>query len=81
MAGEVSCAEMRKALEESLEFLGEHSKKVVLFHMTTRHGISLDDNGCSSIQEIDSALRVLLGEGASVVMASLNKKLGAAVRK
>lgn len=73
----VNCVEVRKALEESLDFLGEQSKRVVLCHLTTRRGISLADENCSSLQEIDSALHSLIGEGATVVMWNVNRKLSA----
>lgn len=77
----MNCIEVRKVLEESLDFLGEHSKKVVLYHLTTRHGISLGDKDCSSLQEIDSALHALLGEGATVVMWNVNRKLDASRKR
>lgn len=77
----MNCVEVRKALEESLDFLGEHSKKVVLYHLVTRHGISLDDHDCSSLQEIDGALHALLGEGATVVMWNMNRKLEASRKR
>lgn len=73
----MKCAEIRQALEESLDFLGEESKRVVLYHITTRHGISLADENCSSLQEIDDALHSVFGKGADVLMWHVNKKLDA----
>jgi hypothetical protein len=73
----VDCVEIRKALEESLDFLGAESKRVVLYHMTTRCGISLADENCSSLAEIDRELHSILGEGATVVMWHVNRKLDA----
>jgi hypothetical protein len=77
----VNCAEIRKALEESLDFLGEESKKVVLYHMTTRHGISLEDENCSSLREIDDALHSIFGKGADVLMWHVNSKLDASRKR
>jgi hypothetical protein len=66
---------MAKALERSLDMLGEPSKKALLFHLTHTLKVPIDKKDCS-IEEIEGALKQILGEGASLVVASLNSELG-----
>jgi hypothetical protein len=65
---------MAKALEKSLNMLGEPSKKTLLFHLTHTFKIPIERKNCS-IEEIEGALKQILGEGASLVVALINKEL------
>lgn len=67
---------IRRALEESLDPLGENSKRMVIRHIT-HNGISLDEKDCSSVQDIHRELQSLLGEGATVITSRMNRKLAA----
>lgn len=64
--------EVARALERSLDMLGEPSKKALLFHLTHTFKISLDD---ISMEELESALKEILGESSSLVIASINSEL------
>jgi len=65
--------DMAKAIDRSLDMLGEPSKKAMLFHLAHTFKIPLE--GKCSIREIESALKEILGEGASLVIASINNEL------
>ena len=65
---------MARALERSLDILGEPSKKALLFHLTHTFKVPVNRKGCS-IKEIEGALKQILGEGASIVVASINNEL------
>jgi hypothetical protein len=65
---------MAKALERSLDILGEPSKKALLFHLRHTFKIPIDRKNCS-LEEIEGALKQILGEGASLVVASINSEL------
>lgn len=67
--------DIAKALERSLGMLGEPSKKALLFHLTHTYKIPVDKKDCCPLEEIKDALRQILGEGASLVVASINKEL------
>ena len=62
------------AVDRSLDMLGEESKKALLFHLTHTFKIPLNGGKCS-IDDIEGALRQILGEGASLVVASINNEL------
>jgi hypothetical protein len=64
--------EMARAIDRSLDILGEDSKKALLYHLTHTFKVPLE--GCS-IDEIEGALRQILGEGAALVVASINNEL------
>ncbi len=72
-------SDVAKALERSLGILGEPSKNALLFHLTHTYKIPVDMKNCS-LEEIESALRQILGEGASLLVASINKELGRETR-
>lgn len=65
---------MARALEKSLDMLGEPSKKALLFHLTHTFKVPIEQKNCS-IEEIEGALKQILGEGASLVVASINNEL------
>jgi hypothetical protein len=49
-------------------------KKALLFHLLHTFKIPLDRRDCS-LEEIEGALKQILGEGASLVLASINSEL------
>lgn len=63
---------MAKALDRSLDMLGEPSKKALLFHLTHTYKVPIGD---CSLDEIEEALKKILGDGASIVVASINSEL------
>jgi hypothetical protein len=65
--------DVARALERSLDMLGEPSKKALLFHLTHTFKISLDKN--CSMEDLESALKEILGESSSLVIASINNEL------
>jgi hypothetical protein len=65
--------DMAKALDRSLDMLGTQSKKALLFHLT--HTYKVPINSDCSIDEIEGALKKILGDGASLVVASINNEL------
>ncbi len=65
---------LRRDLEIAMSFLGESSRDKLLYLLIHRFSISLGDGLCSSMGEIEAALRELLGEGTSIIMARLNNK-------
>jgi hypothetical protein len=66
--------DVAKALDRSLDMLGEPSKKALLFHLTHTFKIPVDRKSCS-LEEIEGALKQVLGEGATLVVASINSEL------
>lgn len=67
-------ANMAKALDKSLDMLGEPSKKALLFHLIHTFKIPVERKDCS-LEEIEGALHQILGEGAALVVASINNEL------
>lgn len=65
------------ALGAALDFLGEDSKRVVLFHMAEKHGIRAGSR--VSLAEAEAALASLLGAAAPVIIAAMRRLLGARV--
>jgi len=64
---------MTNALERSLDILGDPSKKALLFYLTHTFKVPVKD---CSVEEIEGALKKILGEGASIVVASITDELG-----
>jgi hypothetical protein len=58
-----------RSLYKALEFLEDSAKNALLYHITHKYGVRLDDLSCSSIQQIHKALEEMLGSaGADIVM-------------
>jgi hypothetical protein len=66
--------DVAKALDRSLDMLGEPSKKALLFHLTHTFKIPVDRKSWS-LEEIEGALKQVLGEGATLVVASINSEM------
>ena len=65
---------LRTSLERALSVLGDSSKQVLLFYMAEHCGISFDDRKCS-VDEIESALKSVLGAGSSIITERMYKEL------
>ncbi len=68
-------AHVMAALGAALDFLGQDSKRVVLFHLAERHGIRAGSR--VSLAEAESALESLLGAAAPVIISAMHRMLGA----
>lgn len=64
-----------KAVDRSLDILGPSSKDALLFHLMHTYNISLDEANCSPLEEIQDALRQVLGKGAALVISWINSEL------
>ena len=71
--------ELERLLEESLDILGATPKRTVLSYLLAS-GISFEKNKCSSADDIDQALRKLLGTGAEIVLGSNWKQKAAMIQ-
>ena len=56
-------------LEESLDKLGAVPKRTILGYLFAR-SISFDEKNCSNVDDIEQALRKLLGTGAELILDS-----------
>jgi hypothetical protein len=64
-----------KAVDKSLDILGPSSKNALLFHLMHTYSISLDEGNCSQLEEIQDALKQVLGKGAALVISWINNEL------
>ena len=60
---------LKRLLEESLDKLGEVPKRTILGYLFARN-ISFDEKNCSNVDDIEQALRKLLGTGAELILDS-----------
>ena len=65
---------LQRDLDMAMEFLGQTTRDKLLFILTDKFHISLAGEKCSTLEDIEAALRELVGEGASIIMAKLNKQ-------
>ena len=63
------------SLENALAVLGEPSKQTMIYYMTKYYGISFGGNRTSSLEEIEAALRGILGSGAVIITEKLYSEL------
>ena len=63
------------SLEYALSVLGESSKQAMIYYMTKYYGISFGGSNTSSLQEIEAALRGILGSGADIITERLRSEL------
>ena len=61
--------ELKCLLEGSLDKLGTVPKRTILSYLSTR-GISFEEEKCSSVDDIEQALRKLLGTGSELILDS-----------
>ncbi|MEP0824976.1 MAG: hypothetical protein HRF40_05775 [Nitrososphaera sp.] len=73
---------LKRALDISLDVLGEPSKQALLYYLQERHNISIQDGGrCFSLEEVETALNALLGAGSLMIIDMVKKELGTADNK
>jgi hypothetical protein len=63
------------SLENALAVLGESSKQTMIYYMTKYYGISFEGSKISSLEEIEAALRGILGSGAVIITERLYSEL------
>jgi hypothetical protein len=58
-----------EALDNTLDMLGQNSKRALLFHLKESSGISLNPANSFSLRQLDAALQRVLGaSGATVIL-------------
>jgi hypothetical protein len=62
---------VRNAVEDALGILGDASKAALLYHLADKYRISLDS---CTMAEVKAALKEMLGEGASIITAVIDKR-------
>lgn len=65
---------LKKAFEKSLDVLGERSKKSLLVYLE-KDGIKFSEQDSPSIEELESALRLIFGQGAYIITNEFHKNL------
>jgi hypothetical protein len=69
-------AHLKKAFEKSLDVLGERSKKSLLVYLEKDLGITFREQDSPSMEELESALRSIFGQGAYIITNEFHKNLG-----
>ena len=67
--------QLKKAVEKSLDLLGEPSKKSLLLYLEKEFRISFTEQNSPRLEEIESALKFILGQGATLITDELRKNL------
>lgn len=62
---------VRNAVEDALGILGDASKTALLYHLANKYHVSLDS---CTMAEVKAALKEMLGEGASIITAVIDKR-------
>ena len=75
MTTQLSRIAFRKALEKSLDLLGEPSKKSLLLYLERDFGISLSHHSAADAQPVEAALKSIFGQGAYIITDEINKNL------
>ena len=75
MTEQKSRAQLKKAFDRSLELLDEPSKKTLLFYLDREYGISFGEQESPRIEDIEAALRSILGRGAYIITEEFHKNL------
>ena len=68
-------AHLKKAFEKSLDVLGERSRKSLLVYIEKDLGITFREQDSPSIEELESALRSILGQGSYIITNEFHKNL------
>jgi hypothetical protein len=68
--------QLRRALEKSLDVVGEGAKTSLMNFLEKEYGISFAENSLPRLEDIESALRSVLGQGAGIITGELRKNLG-----
>lgn len=68
-------AHLKKAFEKSLDVLGERSKKSLLVYLERDLGITFREKDSPSVEELESAMRSIFGQGAYIITNEFHKNL------
>lgn len=68
-------ANLKNAFEKSLDLLGEPSKKSLLLYLEREFNISFSDQNSPKIEEIESALRQVFGQGSTIITDQFRRNL------
>lgn len=66
--------DMVRALHETLDMLGEPSKKALLNALEQDYGLVLSEDRCSPQEQIEAALTSMFGPGAEILIKEWKKK-------
>ncbi len=72
---DADCDQLQKAFEKSLDLLGDRSKKSLLSYFFREFDISFNNGDCPRVHDIEIALESVLGTGADIVLAEMQKNL------
>ena len=70
-----SRATLKRALEKSLDLLGEPSKRSLLNYLEKEFKIAFTDRNSPKVEEIESALRQVFGQGSVIITDQLRRNL------
>ncbi|HJS82719.1 MAG TPA: hypothetical protein VJ742_07765 [Nitrososphaera sp.] len=68
-------ARLKEAFDKSLDLLGERSKRSLLAYLEKELGITFREQDPPSMEELESALRSILGQGAHIITNEFHKNL------
>jgi hypothetical protein len=69
------CERLQRALEKSLDSLGREPKEALLFHLMHTYNIAIGGTNCSSLEDIENTLAIMLGKGSEIVMLWIKAEL------
>ena len=69
-------SQLKKAFDKSLDLLGEPSKRSLLLFLEREYKISFNESRAPRIDEIETALKSVLGQGANLITNELRRNLG-----
>lgn len=75
MTGQYTRIALKRALDKSLEVLGEPSKKSLMVFLEREFSISFGHNTTPTIEELELALKSVLGTGAYIITEEFRKNL------
>lgn len=65
----------KRALEKSLDLLGEPSKRSLLVYLEQDYDISFKKNECPRLKDLESALNSILGRGSYLITEELRRNI------
>ena len=69
-------SQLKKAFDKSLDLLGNQSKRTLLLFLEKEYKISFTVSRAPKVEEIESALKSILGQGANLITDELRRNLG-----
>jgi hypothetical protein len=68
-------ANVRHELNNVLEILGQHGKRVTLLYLEQKQGIAVNDSTPISKEQAETALKALFGSGSELIIRQLEREL------